>query len=85
MQNVATLSTVDGNYRYGAQPMTVNTSSGWVSLGDGGSLTASTVPVDLSFFPTLYLMVGEVGKQVELADATVTITIRGRIFWPPSP
>ena len=81
-QPTATLESLDGRYIYGEQ-LSVDTSSGWVSLGDGGKigLTIDPVSINNTFDPYYnvngidgaYLFIGDVGRKDEFADAVVTV------------
>jgi len=73
---VATLGTRDANFVYGN--MAVDTSYGWVSLGNGGQIRVSfgNVALDSS---GMYLFLGEVGKRDEFANGKVQLDVPSSI------
>jgi hypothetical protein len=66
--SVATLSSFDGN-----STTAIPGAAGFVSLGFGGSLALNLmVPIPVS--SPLYLYIGEVGNNGEVADGTITVS-----------
>lgn len=69
----ATLAICDADFSVVPYPLAVDTSSGWVTLGDGGSLTAAFPQTTIG--QHLWLFVGEVGPHTtEQLLTTVEIT-----------
>jgi hypothetical protein len=75
----ATIGTLDASF---ADPLAVDTSSGWVSLGYGGSL--STAFTQTSTSPSLYLFVGQVGTAT-LESFCANVSCNGGVPVIPAP
>ena len=75
--SVATLGAFDAN-----STTAIPGADGFVSMGDNGILRFDLV-VPLSTTPDLYLYIGEVGDNGEVADGTITVT--GRPVPAPEP
>ncbi|HUT58360.1 MAG TPA: PEP-CTERM sorting domain-containing protein [Phycisphaerae bacterium] len=74
MPSVATLSTHDASY-VGGSGLTVDTSSGWLSLGDGGVLDLRTVWVSTTVYPDLHIYVGDAGHNDESMAALLQVVV----------
>ncbi len=70
--SVATLSTYDASYVAGAQ-LAVDSSHGWVSLGDGGELDLSLERISTRVYPDLHIYVGDAGLNDESMDAVLQL------------
>ncbi|MCD6303554.1 MAG: hypothetical protein J7M21_01160 [Planctomycetes bacterium] len=68
-----TLGTPDASYRPGRSNLSVDTSSGWLSLGDGGQIEVEFPLISIQPDETLYLLIGEVGPADEKPDALTRI------------
>ena len=80
----ATLNTHDASYVAG-QNLAVDTCQGWVSLGDGGVLTANIASLSVGPYDSLYLYVGDAGQNDEFIDAQVQIEIGYGSSYPAEP
>jgi len=86
----ATLNTHDAFYVAGPD-LAVDTCRGWVSLGDGGVLTANMASMSeyssdasMDWRDTLYLYLGDAGQNDEFIDAQVQILLDPGAY-PPEP
>lgn len=71
VMDVASLGKNDANFAYGN--LTVNTSSGWVTIGDGGQIRLNYNNIALRGAQGMYLFLGEVGKKDEYSGGKVTV------------
>ena len=71
--DTATLSTIDTSFNQGVPQLTVDSSHGWVSVGDGGSLHATFPLFTLTEEQSMYLFVGDAGPPEEDLGATVEV------------
>ena len=71
--NTATLDTLDASYVPGVPGLTVDGSGGWVTLGDGGQLTAAFPRFTISQFHSMYLFIGDSGSPQEAMAANAEI------------
>jgi hypothetical protein len=75
----ATLGQRDGSYVYGPT-LGVDTSHGWVSLGQGGQLAAAFACIPVP--PTgMYVFAGDVGFNDETLGAHVSVQVPGRMIY----
>jgi len=64
----ATLGIADAVYLPGVQNLSVDTSNGWVSIGDGGSIRVAFPLTSVSSEGSLFLFLGDVGLRDEFGD-----------------
>lgn len=67
----ATLGTLDANFQPGTGTLSVDTSGGWVSLGDIGWIIGTVQNVTYNAGENLYLFVGDAGKAGENMEVFV--------------
>lgn len=58
----ATLTEMDASY---SSPLQVDTSSGWVSLGDEGILEAAFPTIDPEEYVSIFLLIGEAANRID--------------------
>ena len=73
--NWATLNRRDARYTAGDK-FSVDSSSGWVSLGDGGSIDMTVTNGDFAADSTFYIFIGDAGQKDEYIDAQVKLFVQ---------
>ena len=71
----ATLTAPDALYLAGYENLSVDTSHGWVSLGDGGLINVTFPLISVGPTETMYLFIGDVGLRDEFPEASVEIQL----------
>ena len=70
----ATLATRDARFVQGYY-LAVNTSHGWVSLGEGGQITVAYPLISIAEGQQLFLFLGDAGGHDELTDAQADVNL----------
>ena len=83
MPSVTTLNQHDASYVSGSQ-LAVDSSHGWLTLGDGGVLDLQTQWISTSLQPDLHIYVGDAGLNDESMDAQLQLRLvpdLGNLNW----
>jgi MYXO-CTERM domain-containing protein len=79
----ATLGELDASYYAGVNNLSVDTSHGWVSLGDGGEITVQFPVISTREGERMYLFLGDAGERDETSAGNVDIIVSDEPLYVP--
>jgi len=79
----ATLGELDASYLAGVGNLSVDTSHGWVSLGDGGEITVQFPVISTCEGERMYLFLGDAGERDESSGGDVDIIVSDEPLYVP--